>query len=348
MAELTPEQQAQLAALLAANGVAYEQLEDNLVNVVLRLLAQLNGRWFTESEVKRVAGQIADVVDDAQVAVMDLTEGYLDRVFETMNIQVPRNRQDLHVSKPAKLRQIDVLEEWLRPARDARVSRLLGVDELEASEKARKRAEQQARMDVALARREAERQRWGLSEDVIGYRRILRPELSERGPCALCIVAATRVYSKAELKPLHGGCVCDVLPVTLSFDPGFDLNRDDLDAIYEKAGGNTREDLIRKYGFDPRDRTEEDARKMETEHGELGPILIDPRFKHRDKDDAEALAKKGLDPQRVFDAQDAIVKKLEKDIADGKTVPAKMLETHRKWRDTAAKRLRQPSDTLTP
>lgn len=56
-------------------------------------------------------------------------------------------------------------------------------------------------------------------------------------------------------------CVCEVLPVYAGADPGITLNGDDLAAVYEAAGGNTREDLRR-------------ISVVLTEHGELGPILV--------------------------------------------------------------------------
>ncbi|GAA3510013.1 hypothetical protein GCM10022234_00230 [Aeromicrobium panaciterrae] len=336
MAQLTPEQKAQLTALVIANGLAYEKLEERLVDAVLKLLSQIRGLWFTRGVTEPVEREIADLVRDAQEAVGDLTEEFSNQVFEALRIRVPKRQADLHVKMPAKLRGLDILKEWERPARDARVIRLLGADEFEANEKARWRAEQQARMDLALARREAERQRWGLSEDITGYRRILHPELSQTGPCALCIVAATRIYGKADLKPLHGGCVCTTLPVTKSFDPGLELNRDDLDAIYEAAGGNRRENLIRVYGLDIAGLKPE---AVEGEHGELGPYLYDPRFRNRDAKRTEELARKGMDPQRVYDVQRKLVEKFEKDIAAGKKVSAKTLEFHRRMRDEWLKKL---------
>jgi hypothetical protein len=56
-------------------------------------------------------------------------------------------------------------------------------------------------------------------------------------------------------------CVCEVLPVYAGADPGITLNGDDLAALYEAAGGNTREDLRR-------------ISVVLTEHGELGPVLV--------------------------------------------------------------------------
>ncbi|MER5608353.1 hypothetical protein AB0F93_00155 [Micromonospora tulbaghiae] len=134
----------------------------------------------------------------------------------------------------------------------------------DSPEKAQKKAEIRlatiAETDVTLAVREQYRRNLS-AQNATGYRRILHPELSETGPCGLCVVAADRVYKKEDLLPLHNRCVCEVLPVYGRVDPGITLNGDDLRRIYDAAGGNTREDLRR-------------VRVLMAEHGEIGPILV--------------------------------------------------------------------------
>lgn len=331
---LTPEEQAVIAGLIAANAVANKKLFDATLEQIARTVGKVKDLWFSRPATRSNALDLADIVRTAQREVADQTEAMLDEVYDTMQIRVLPSKRNAHVTLPRKstLRGIDELLEWERPARDARTLRLLGADELQAALKAEWRAKRQAHDDLQLARREAERQRWGLSEDVIGYRRILRPEQSEHGPCALCIVASTRVYGKADLKPMHGGCVCDVLPVTKTMDPGLTLNREDLDLIYEQAGGNDRDSLIRVYGFDISQLKADD---VDFNHGELGPILVDPRYKNRTKKQTDDLAKQGLDPQRVYDVQIKLYKKLTRQRAEGNAdISEGMIAFHR---DTARK-----------
>jgi len=100
-----------------------------------------------------------------------------------------------------------------------------------------------------------------LDREPIGYRRVIHPELSMGGVCGLCMVAADRKYKIGELKAIHSLCKCTVLPIFEDFDPGEELNGGDLDALYQAAGGNTRNKLKRtRY-------------KLE-EHSELGPLLV--------------------------------------------------------------------------
>lgn len=75
---------------------------------------------------------------------------------------------------------------------------------------------------------------------VLEYRRVLHPELSRSGSCGLCIAAADRWYSTAALLPLHANCKCGVAPAGSDYDPGFQLNSDDLKKLYEQAGGTRR------------------------------------------------------------------------------------------------------------
>lgn len=137
---------------------------------------------------------------------------------------------------------------------------MLGDDPDKAQRKAAVRIAITAQTDVTLAVR-AQYQKTMSAQGAQGWRRILHPELSETGPCALCVVAADRVYKSEDLLPIHNRCVCEVLPVYAGADPGLTLNGDDLAALYDAAGGNTREQLRR-------------VNVVLTEHGELGPVLV--------------------------------------------------------------------------
>lgn len=327
---LTAQQQAELAALVAAYGAAYAKVEEVTLSHVESLIRRLANLWFSPGAVTPVVRELADYMNEQQQVSLDLTTEYLNNVFEAMEVKVPQRQLLAPAKRVSRLRGIDDILEWERPARDARVLRLLGLDELEANEKALWRAKRQASMDLMLAKREAERQRWGLSEDITGYRRILHPELTQSGPCGLCVAAATRIYQKAELRPLHNGCACSVLPVTDSKDPGLLMNDEDLDVflaeLYGEAGSTRREDLQRvRFDVLP--------------HGELGPVLVSPKNKNRTKKQTKSLAEQGLDPQRVFDIQSRLVEKFERELAEGRDVNLGALEFHRRTAAEYAKRL---------
>lgn len=164
--------------------------------------------------------------------------------------------------------RLPVDEVFNRPARDFRRSMKEEGDEAKALAIASDRAKILLRTNVALAEREATRQ--VLTEArrssglVVGYRRIIHPEASESGVCGLCVAASDRMYSIENLKPLHDHCKCDVLPVTKENDPGQELNAQDLERLYDLAGGTSAKKLA-KVNFQIED------------HGELGPILVPTR-----------------------------------------------------------------------
>lgn len=159
-----------------------------------------------------------------------------------------------------------------------------GKSEAEARAKALVRIEVAAETDVTLAVREQYLRTLTRIPGITGYRRILHPELSETGPCGLCVVAADRVYSKEDLHPLHDRCKCEVLPIIGSLDPGLELNRDELDALYAAAAEEEAR-VARARGRAPSISTGRQALKRIrvalAEHGELGPVLVDARQNYR-------------------------------------------------------------------
>ncbi len=165
--------------------------------------------------------------------------------------------------------------EWLSPgdtyrrvADGARFDQVANdMDEPTARQRAIVRIQAAAHTDMTLAVRAQYLKALdeGRTVRADGWRRILRPELSQSGPCGLCVVAADRVYSRGDLLPIHDRCVCEVLPILGDLDPGLVLNSDDLGRIYAEAGstgGGKRQGGALK-----------NIRVALTEHGELGPVL---------------------------------------------------------------------------
>ncbi|MGW4240918.1 hypothetical protein [Nocardia sp. NPDC004722] len=164
--------------------------------------------------------------------------------------------------------RLPAAEPFNRPARRYRHEVAGGRDSSDALDAAANRVKMELATNVALAEREAEMQVIGqagiVDLDVIGYRRVIRPERSRTGVCGLCVAASDRIYKTDELKPMHTGCNCTVMPVKEGADPGLRLNREDLTRLYDDAGGTGAKLLHRtKYGVD--------------EHGELQALLVPKR-----------------------------------------------------------------------
>jgi hypothetical protein len=183
------------------------------------------------------------------------------------------------VTETAAADSVDPAEPYRRIAEQYRYQVVAqGATEEGARQRALVRVEAVAETDVTLAVREQVRRTIGRIPGIEGYRRVVRPELSETGPCGLCVVAADRLYHVEFLNPIHDRCVCEVLPVIGDMDPGLFLNQSDLDRIYRAAGG-TGGDVIR----DGRRHSGalKRIRVALAEHGELGPVLVDADQRYR-------------------------------------------------------------------
>lgn len=129
--------------------------------------------------------------------------------------------------------------------------------------------------NLILAGRMASQQTLKLVSDkdarVLGYRRIIHPELSKGGVCGMCIVASDRKYKIEDLQPIHKRCNCTVSPIvkidSVYIDPGHALNQDDLDKLYLQAGEAAPGK--RSTSIEALTRT----RYQIVQHNELGPVL---------------------------------------------------------------------------
>lgn len=103
---------------------------------------------------------------------------------------------------------------------------------------------QQIMTDAALAQRNAAHAIAEADDSVAGWRRVLNP--AGGNVCGMCVAASTRVYGRSDLQPIHRQCRCTVQPIHDSSFTGRVLDRDRLEAVYERSGGSTRrEDLFR-------------------------------------------------------------------------------------------------------
>lgn len=104
---------------------------------------------------------------------------------------------------------------------------------------------------------------------VIGYRRVLTGR-----SCVFCAAAATKVYRRGDLMPLHAHCDCGVAPIYGTGDPGKVVNRGVLLELKKRGP-----EYWRQRGFvddagrpiDPTDVPERFGRV--TENPDIGPVL---------------------------------------------------------------------------
>lgn len=236
-----------------------DSLHSRMVAMLMEALGAIWGSfdgWYDDDAVERAATLAAEAETRALKQIYEIAAA---GARELMNqVGAPPASEAPEVFEYP--RPVDPVEVWQRPAEQYRYALSEGKSEVEALDAAFQRASHIGKDNAQLTKRNASVAQFRRSEKVIGYRRIIHPELSKSGVCGLCIVAADRIYGMEDLLPIHGGCNCSVAPVTKSNDPGLSLNRQDLDALYEAAQGNDYKNL-------------KNIRVTSYEHGELGPVL---------------------------------------------------------------------------
>lgn len=153
---------------------------------------------------------------------------------------------------------------------DQDMSRLI---EQWARQKTEERMERMVSQDIAAAARNAHQEimRKTPKKTITGYRRVVHPELSRTGSCGLCIVASTMIYKKSDLLPIHAGCKCETVEIYQidgkTYDPGQQINDEDLSVFYEEAGGTTRGWKLKRWKY------------QVVNHPEYGPTLVNTNKK---------------------------------------------------------------------
>lgn len=247
-----------LARATDQHAVTREGILAQLVRALLGLWRPFNG-WYDPNLVAGQAARSAELVAGAQKQTRLLERSYLSSVLRDVDA-LPRDLPPVVDNYPRS--GVSPVEVYERPAKQYRYARSKGYTEEEARLLAEDRLAELAETDVKLIERDEARKVYKAAPKVIGYRRVIHPELSRSGTCGLCAVAATQFYTTDDLLPLHyPSCNCDTLPITKGDDPGFRLNRSELDAVYAAAGSTAAEDLV-------------NTRITVNEHGELGPVLV--------------------------------------------------------------------------
>lgn len=213
--------------------------------------------------VEAVARTTLRLIQGGQAATANSTAAFLRAVLSQItsrHIAVAAGVAGAVTLGVTLRRLADPQSAYYRAFEQWRYARSVGMPEPEAKAAGLDRLERQVSNDLGMAMRQAAYDVLSGTDEAIGYRRLVRPEMSKGGPCGLCVVAADRIYHKAELLPIHTHCACDVMPVTAEHDPGAELNTEDLTRLYDVAGSNRAADLAK-------------VRVRVADHGELGPVL---------------------------------------------------------------------------
>lgn len=248
-----------------------------------QLAAYIAAVWVSLGEYRRAnaaafVAQVVPVVEGAMAHMQALTGGYLATLTgltggtgtplasRTMGVAQVRNGAD-----PADVYSRPFNLVWRR------LHDLAPLDEQkiqDAITSGQKRAVQMALTDVQLAKTHTAADQMKRNRNIVGYRRQLEGAYS----CALCIVASTRRYHKAELMPIHPACDCQ--PVPIMGGEKIDLNLDPalLEAVHatvadQFGADSTAARNIRGAFKDNGDSVLYRDVLITHQHGELGPIL---------------------------------------------------------------------------
>ena len=195
------------------------RLNDATYRIVSNLLKQMKQSGVPETEIVRQLDVILDLVEHGNMAAADLSDVYTETMFALHGETVARQAAPL----PSRS---DLAERWGALVRSYLAEAAVDVVAGAIRETISADMKRSSNAGVAV-------------EGATGYRRVIHPEKSEGGTCGLCMVAATRLYYRHDLKPIHDGCNCKVVAVTEDNDPGADMNKIDFDAIYAASGDTT-------------------------------------------------------------------------------------------------------------
>lgn len=250
-----------------------------------QVLRYLTASWaaltsWRAADADRFAAQAAVVVTGGQQRVAALTGVYLAQAIRAAG-GTPGPPPRFAVSD-RDIRGVDARQVYRRPFNQIWTDLSRGVPLDRAVTKAEQRLRTTALTDLQLAKTHASRTVYEAAGDVTGYRRVLNGPTS----CALCVIASTQRYAKANLLPIHPGCDCSTAPIL-----GRHSHELVIDAqLLAKAHSAVRGLL----GISDAGGRAPDYRqvmiKMTHDHGEMGPLLARPRDKFTTIEDTSPTA----------------------------------------------------------
>lgn len=224
-----------------------QALVDAYVNSAWELFKSLSpSDWWNDAVTQGVGAYVTERQVAFVKAMRRLGIQYADIMLGMVNVpsdgQIPeyvvtRNDTDpwkVSVRPVESYRELAVRDPSIRPKAWDNLDRYVqsAVDEWLDAALGRLKTTADTDAQLSMTRSVLERYK---GSGILRYRRVIHPELSQTGSCGLCVVASDRLYSVADLLPLHSNCKCGVMPVTEDSDPGSGLSQSDLNRVYRKA-----------------------------------------------------------------------------------------------------------------
>lgn len=253
-------------SLLDAQTAARDRITAQVLAVIQRAWQGLPD-W-SGAQVDTFVTKVVPIIQAGQLQTARMTETYLVGVLTEL-LGEPVRPVGIPREQVADLRPVEPQAVYTRPFVEVWTALKQGAPIEHATAVGADRLSRLVQDDLSLAHRTASLIVMDRQDKVVGYRRVLRPELAKRGSCGLCVAAADQRYGRAKLMPIHTRCHCEVMPIVAKrsgdvLDPGLELNGQDVRSLYEQvrqeAGAGDKSALAA-------------VRVQVHEHGELGPVL---------------------------------------------------------------------------
>lgn len=207
---------------------------------------------YNEPDVDPFLAQVVPVVLAAQRQSAALTDAYLARALERQPLGIPAAL----VTGAALRAGSQPQDVYRRPFVTVWTALAAGAQWQDATAAGLARAQSMAAMDVQLASRATFAQVQERDTTIFGYQRRADP-----GACPFCVLVDGAYVKSADAMPLHNRCGCSLEPLTGAHRLAVELP------------DGTR---IRDFQGGPLTSTPPPAQVAVEQHGELGPLLVDP------------------------------------------------------------------------
>lgn len=275
--------------MTAPNSLAEQQLavlatyQKSTVTLRDQLTAFITALWqslgtYRNAQIADFTGQAVPVVDGALQQMQALTSGYL-ATLASLNGGSLTPTAGPAVDISSLRNGADPVDVYGRPfhlvwRQLADNTPLDGEKVAAAIQSGLDRAVQTAVTDVQLAKTHTARSALRDDRNITGYRR----QIEGARTCALCIVASTRLYHKADLMPMHPACDCTPVPIfsgqphNIAIDPEQLATVHDIIAAQFGADSTAARKIAGAFKDDGTPVLYRDV-LITHDHGELGPVL---------------------------------------------------------------------------
>lgn len=234
---------------------------DNAAQVARASFLNL-GSW-RENDIERYINEVIPTLNNAKRNMATYTTTFYSQIAQLSGEKfVTPDILNNELTTSALRNGVSENAVWSRPFKSMWTSLSKGEDMTAALDEGARRAVDLARTEVQLARRKAGLVARNANDRIVGYLRTLSGSES----CALCYVASTQRYRKADLLPIHPACDCGEIPIYGQDDPGQIIDEIRLDATHQA--------VEERFGISDRGARAIDYRALKIQdNGELGPVL---------------------------------------------------------------------------